>query len=145
MSQSTARAEAIAHELIAWFRSRSPDASSVDAAVQVTAALHSQVGVMVGEHGFRLLVARAVTRAARQYPPVAEVRAVGDNDRFLTGLDAAVQASGEQEAAAAAHAIIAELVGLLMRFFGDEIALRLIRQSVPDATLGSTLHSEDAP
>jgi hypothetical protein len=54
------------------------------------------------------------------------------------------EAAGEvppEEAQAAAQALLADLIGLLARFLGADMAIRMVRQSFPEITRGGNTGS----
>lgn len=103
---------------------------------RVLSALARRIDPLIGSRGFQMLLQRALKQAQRAHPSLAPVRSERTADPYLTGLDEVAQIASPEEATAAAEAIVAELVGLLARFVGADMAIRLVRQSFPNVFLG---------
>lgn len=146
MNQPSPAHEAVADELISAVRAAAPDTSCTDASERVLALLSHQVGLMVGREGFRMLVSRSVVRACSRHPLLMVVPSISPgrlDGPFLSGLDDAAGGAGADQVHQAARAVIAELLGLLARFLGEDIAMRMVGQSFPDASPFRYPDSED--
>jgi hypothetical protein len=80
-----------------------------------------------GLYGTRALVTRALATAQKKYPSLARV-GVSDN-HCLEGVTASAQLHGSTAVAEGIVFTIADLVGLLGRLIGDDLAISLLEQS----------------
>jgi hypothetical protein len=92
--------------------------------------LHATLGKLIGTHGFDVVLARALTLAQREEPSLRN--AVVEPGGTLTGMDAA-PADRER----GLIAILSHLVELLMRFIGEDLAGRVVRDTWPNVTFVS--------
>jgi hypothetical protein len=93
--------------------------------------LAKRITPLVGGGGFHLLLQRALKRAAGRHPWLVAIEIDKEAPGRLSGAADAAREVTTEDAAAAAEALLAELIGLLVRFLGADIALRLVRQSFP--------------
>jgi hypothetical protein len=100
---------------------------SVAEAERVLVAIADDLKPLVGLGGYHLLLVRALKRAQLRHPALARVEVRRDAEKMVHGLDAAACAVGAEEFVDAVQALIAELIGLIARFLGADLAIRLIR------------------
>jgi hypothetical protein len=81
--------------------------------------------------GFRSLLSRslALTNDEARWMKAIQVKADGS----LEGLEEAQAQLSETEIAEGEVVLIAQLIGLLVTFIGEELTLRLVQESWPDA------------
>ncbi|MDZ4685853.1 MAG: hypothetical protein SH850_12360 [Planctomycetaceae bacterium] len=101
-------------------------------AVRVCEKLRISLTRFAGADGFAALLRRTLALARADVPALSGIAI--DADCSLAGLEAlaAEEADGGVEAAAA---ITAHLLGLLVTFIGEPLALRLVREAWPDESL----------
>ena len=103
---------------------------------RVDARLRGRLGGLIGSTGYAILVARAVRLARIEVPALECVTVVtGDAgaDGSLPGIREFARACDEPDAAEAGLiAILAQVVGLLITFIGEDLALRLVRDAWPE-------------
>lgn len=89
-------------------------------------ALYDGLGKLIGSNGLDALVARALRMARASEPTLIEVTAAPGGQ--LAGLpsDLLVRERG-------LTLLLAHVFELLMRFIGEDLAIRLIRDAWPDA------------
>ena len=106
----------------------------VHEAVLVSEKLGIPLTKFAGADGFASLLQRALVLASADVPSLKSVK-VGA-DRRLEGLEQLAAATGNgAEAAEAAVAITANLLGLLVTFIGESLTLRLVREAWPEVSL----------
>ena len=123
----------------ALFEGQSPDSgadSQVEAAERVLRRLSDRISPLVGSAGFALLLQRALKRARAEHPWLGAVHVDQETPWGLVGMVDVAREVTPDDAAAAAQALITELIGLVARFLGADMAIRLVRQSFPEVTLG---------
>jgi hypothetical protein len=123
-----------------------PVPSPADAVERILRALATHIHPLMGRAGFHMLLQRALRKAQDAHPGLGMVSAPAEGDPYLPELEDATRDAPPEEAAAAAEAVIAELLGLLTRFIGTDITLELIQQSFPllsDRTVAGTEETHD--
>ena len=100
-------------------------------AFRVCEKLRQPLSRLAGVAGFRSLLSRALALANDEvrWMKAIHVRADGS----LEGLDEAQAQLSETEIADGEIVLIAQLIGLLATFIGEELTLRLVQESWPDA------------
>jgi len=100
-------------------------------AFRVCEKLRQPLSRLAGVAGFRSLLSRALALANDEvrWMKAIHVRADGS----LEGLDEAQAQLSETEIADGEIVLIAQLIGLLATFIGEELTLRLVHESWPDA------------
>lgn len=96
----------------------------------------------MGAAGFRALLARALVLAAADAPWLGSVRVTAGG--ALEGLDGAAAPVSEKAFVRGGVELIAQLLGLLTTFIGDDLTLRLVREVWPGATLGNKFSQNGA-
>jgi hypothetical protein len=115
---------------------RAEPAALAEAAERADARLRERLASLIGQTGYTTLVARAVRLAQAEVPALERVSV----DALATGAEGALhgvrefaRASGDTGAAEAGlSAILAHVIGLLITFIGEDLALRLIRDAWPE-------------
>ena len=105
------------------------------AAFRVCEKLRQPLSRLAGVAGFRSLLSRALalTNDDARWMKAIHVKADGS----LEGLDEAQAQLSETEIAEGEVILIAQLIGLLVIFIGEELTLRLVQESWPDAALNN--------
>lgn len=101
------------------------------AAFRVCEKLRQPLSRLAGVAGFRSLLSRALalTNDEARWMKAIQVKADGS----LEGLEEAQAQLSETEIAEGEVVLIAQLIGLLVTFIGEELTLRLVQESWPDA------------
>jgi hypothetical protein len=106
---------------------------------RVTTKLSTGITSLVSSDGYRALLGRALYLARAEYSVLDGAR-VGTSGFSLEGI---------RETGTANEALVsflAQVIALLARFIGDDLTTKLIRQSWPDAPLGtSARHRKERP
>ena len=107
-----------------------------DGAERAYQKLHQHLVPLLGPEGLNILLARALTLARDSFPILKGVEA--DKDGRLKGLREAAQGRHLDEATTSFAAVLANFLGLLVTFIGEDFALREVREVWPDVALGGT-------
>ena len=94
-------------------------------AVRVIEQFQVRLIKLVGIHGFRSLLSRALTLAKRESPALAGMR-IGENGALEGGTE--IGKSEEDELV-----LVAQLLELLTTFIGESLTLQLVRDAWPAA------------
>jgi hypothetical protein len=117
----------IAHE------TRGNKSSGTPAAFPVVEKLRPKLAALMGDNGFSALLARARARAEVELPSLRGVKV--DADGSLEGL-AELQGQVDPEEIAEGRAVLlAQLLGMLVAFIGEDLTLRLVREVWPKLPL----------
>jgi hypothetical protein len=111
------------------------DSAEVASAIEQTfARLEQPMMAMVGEVGFRAVMARALhlTRAAlpKEALPPSATAVSGSNG----GWSVAVESAGIERARVSAEALLAQVLGLMRSFIGEDLTVRTVRRAWTDLT-----------
>jgi hypothetical protein len=98
-----------------------------DVVQRIVLRLHQELSKLIGPAGFDVLLARALVLAQRAHPSLTGVTT--GSSGTLAGLDHPARGDGGQ--AEAATAIVSEFVELLVTLVGEDLAMRLVRDSLP--------------
>jgi hypothetical protein len=132
MNLATPAIQSLARRLIALEAARTPSHAPGDEVVQVCEKLRTPLAKLAGAAGFRSLLARAKVLATAQIPWLDSVQVGVDGS--LEGFDAARRQQGAAASDEAGAVVVAQLLGLLVTFIGEPLALRLVRDAWPDAS-----------
>ena len=134
----TATLQELARRLIAPQTSTeaAADPPSV-AATRICEQLYRDLSRWIGTDGCHALFARALTRTQSGHAALRDVRLGGATDSCLEGVAESVQVHGASAVAAGLEAMLVALLELLGRLIGEDMATRLIEQSVARDTRGA--------
>jgi hypothetical protein len=107
-----------------------PDAVAAGAE-QVCGLVSSNLSRWFGIDGTNALFARALVQAQADHPALANVRYSHQSAACLERLAESARIHGANAAADGVAAILTALIELLSRLIGQDIAMRLVEQSVP--------------
>jgi hypothetical protein len=129
-------------ELARWLLAREMDdplqpTDLAAAAEAVFGKLSRRVARLVTFVACQALLARALHLARREFPFLEDVRPGPSPDVCLEGLAERVRGVEHAHASEGLAAVLANVLGLLATFIGEEITLRLVRDAWPDAQLGA--------
>jgi hypothetical protein len=117
-------------------KSKRTDSSTIaGAAVRSWEVVRSRLAPIIGEDGFRVLLARSLHRARKEHPWLARDAAQGDI--AFAALKASLEAETPERAASGSRALATQFDELLYALIGEELATRLIGST-------STMDREDA-
>lgn len=125
-------AEELARRLLARDAPAEAAPDAVAAATErVCGRLSANLSRWFGIDGTNALFARALVRAQADHPALANVRYSRQSAVCLEGLAENARIHGADAAAHGVAAILTALIELLGRLIGQDIAMRLVEQSVP--------------
>ena len=116
--------------------------------MRVIEELRLRLSRLAGVDSFRSLLSRALTVAKAEVPSLNMVRVAADGSlKGLEGLDGIEQSQEEAvPTGQAGLSLVAHVLELLVTFIGAPLALRLVRDKWPDASMdGADLRAEEKP
>ena len=124
--------------LAQWLLNHEADAGNpsdvkVRAAFRTCEKLGHHLSKLAGVAGFWSLLSRALTLAKREAPWLAAVELKADGSLEGTGRIETQQDRDDAERGGVV--LVAQLLGLLATFIGQNLAMRLVREVWPDAPL----------
>jgi hypothetical protein len=136
MSRSLPEVRSLASALLNGMVASPGVGTQSQAAERVLQGLSERISPLVGSGGFHLLLQRALRRTCAEHPWLDALQIDPGTPWKLPGMAEAARDVPPEEAEAAAQALLAELIGLLARFLGADMAVRMVRQSFPEITRG---------
>ena len=130
MNRATPKMRDFAERLIAY-ESRGKKTSGVEdhVAFAVCEKLRPHLATLMGTVGFRTLLSRALTLATEHVPWLSAVQVKADGT--LEGLEELRPQLAPEEIAEGRVALLAQLLGLLVAFIGENLTVRLVREVWP--------------
>jgi hypothetical protein len=124
--------EALARRLLAFESSRgSPSDAQSDRAAQVCERLRGPISKFAGLASYRSILSRALALAKAEVPALGVLRVAGDGS--MEGLDELTVQPAANPAKQGGAVLVAQLLGLLVTFIGEPLALALVRDAWPEA------------
>lgn len=125
-----------ANRLIAYETSRNKTVGTIPRAdYLVSEMLRPSLATLMGNEGFRALLARALVMAKSEVPWLREVRVAADGS--LEGLEEHHSQLDPDEFFEGKIVLLAQLLGLLVAFIGEDLTLRLVRDVWPKVPLNN--------
>ncbi len=113
----------------------SPDPAASAAAVETACRrLKDHLVDLLGSGGVSALLRRALHLAQREQPLLGGVAVSGESAACFTGLTESLAASTDEEATAAAAAVLTHMLDLLVVLLGEDLGMKPIRKLWPQAT-----------
>jgi hypothetical protein len=135
MRQATPAVQQLARRLLTYEAGASPGMEGpAVAAEQACETLRLHLSKLVGQAGFHALMLRALTLTKAEFSWLEGVQA--DTEGSLKGLQEAAGRRDAAEATEGSAAVLAHLLGLLVRLIGEALTLRLVRDAWPELPLG---------
>ena len=103
------------------------------AAFHVCEKLRPHLATLMGNAGFRALLSRALALASAEVPWLRAVHVKADGS--LEGLEELHAQLDPEEFAEGRVVLLAQLLGLLVAFIGEDLTLRLVREVWPKLPL----------
>jgi hypothetical protein len=122
-------------------RSRSP-AAPIEAMEKSCERLHARLDPLIGAGGFRALLARALHLAQKEYPWLDAVRIEEHPACGLKGLREAVKGQQASSVSEAFALVLANVIWLLIKFIGEDIAFGLVQEVWPEAETAEAVSAE---
>ncbi len=106
--------------------------ASADAALATSDRLFRELSRWVGSAGCHALFARALADARNSHPLLMGMRLLNHDQPHFEGAGEIIEAFGAAATAEAVETVLVTLVELLGRLIGDDMAAKLILQSLPE-------------
>jgi hypothetical protein len=110
----------------------------LDAAERACQKLGRRLARLVTVVGYQSLLARALHLAEGEFPFLEGVRPGVTEDACFDGLRAKTEGINAVMLRTALMTVLAQVIGLVTTFIGDDLTLRLVRDVWPDAPFGGT-------
>jgi hypothetical protein len=135
MSRATPKMRDFAERLIAYETRESRSAETrTSATFLVVEKLRPQLATLMGSVGFRALLSRALALTNAEVPWLRAVRVKADGS--FEGLDELGAQIDPDKIFEGRIVLLAQLLGLLVAFIGEDLTLRLVREVWPKLSLG---------
>ena len=136
MSRATPKMRDFAERLIGHeTRKNKSSETKTPAACRVAEKLRPHLATLMGNVGFRALLSRALALANAEVPWLRAVHVRADGS--LEGLDELGAQVDPDEIFEGCVALLAQLLGLLVAFIGEDLTLRLVREVWPKLSLNN--------
>jgi hypothetical protein len=110
-------------------RANTPSETNTPPAFQVCEKLRTHLGTFMGAAGFRELLSCALPRAQAEIPWLGALHVKADGS--LEGLEELNTKHNPDELIEGGVVLVAQLLGLLVAFIGETLALRFVREVWP--------------
>jgi hypothetical protein len=108
-------------------------AAQAPASFMVCEKLRPQLSTLMGNAGFRALLSRALSLANAEVPSLGGIRVKPDGS--LEGVGEIAAKIGPEEIAQSGVVLVAQLLGLLVAFIGENLTMHLVREVWPKLPL----------
>ena len=129
---ATSEMRKLAGRLIAH-QARHSAACPLPAALQVCERLRSHLVALMGTLGFRALLSRALALAAAEIPSLGTRQIEADGS--FKDWEEQQEATDKDHAAEGGALLVAQLLGLLAAFIGEDLTLRQVREIWPEMAI----------
>jgi hypothetical protein len=134
MTRVTPQMQDVAVRLVAYETKESKSSESGrPAAFLACERLRPHLATLMGQGGFRAVLARALAVASTEEPRLAAVQVKADGS--LDGWDKLEVQVNPKELTESGILLVAQLLGLLVAFIGDNLTLRMVRDVWPKVSL----------
>src|SRR5476651_853197 len=143
MSRATPKMRDFAERLIAYeTRGNKSSETKAPAAFLVSEKLRPHLASLMGKVGFRELLSRALALANAEVPWLRAVHVKADGS--FEGLDELGAQVGPDEIFEGRVVLLAQLLGLLTAFIGEDLTLRLVREVWPKLDIAAAEFGKEA-
>jgi hypothetical protein len=120
-------------------RRAEPGAADGEARAAASACndLYRGLSRWVGPDGCHALFARALAEARTEHPALMQIQLRARSEPYLDGVAETIMAHGEAATGAGLESMLVRLIALLGRLIGDEMATKLIEQSLAASERGA--------
>jgi hypothetical protein len=133
MSRASSQVRSVAAQLIAHETNGNSPNSDLPPAFHVCEKLRPHLATLMGKAGFRAVLSRALTVVRTEVPWLAALQVNADG--ALEGWDKPEAQVASKKLAESGVLLVAELLGLLTAFIGDNLTLRLLGDVWPKLPL----------
>jgi hypothetical protein len=137
VSSEQSSAQQIARRLIDSRRTEPGEAHSEARAAAACDALYRGLSRWVGSDGSHALFSRALAEARTDHPSLMQIELRVRSEPYVDGVTETIMAHGEAATRAGLESMLVRLIALLGRLIGDEMAMRLIEQSLAASERGA--------
>jgi hypothetical protein len=132
-------ARALAHRLIEKGRSgQLAGETAARAAADACGHLYRELARWVGSDGCHALFSRALALAQKEHAPLDEIQLRARTVPYVEGVEETIRAHGDAETAEALESMLVRVVELLGRLIGDDMAAKLLENSLIVPERGSS-------
>jgi hypothetical protein len=143
MAHSSPQLVELARRIVEQEAGGSPDPAASAAAVEAACrGLRDHLVDLLGPGGVSAWFRRGLHLAQRERPLLAGVSVSGDAAACFTGLAESLSASTDEEATAAAAAVLTHMLDVLVMLLGEELGMKPIRKNWPQAMHAGELENE---
>lgn len=103
------------------------------AAVDACNQLYQDLSRWVGRDGCHGLFARALAEARTDHQLLEEIQLHPRSEPYVEGVTETIDSYGAAQTAEAIESMLTRLIELLGRLIGDDIAMKLIEESLPES------------
>ena len=136
MSRATPKMRDFAERLIAYeTRGNKSSETKPPAVFPVGEKLRPQLATLMGNIGFRALLSRTLALSNTEFPWLRAVHVKAEGS--LEGLDELDAQVDPDEIFEGCLVLLAQMLGLLVTFIGEDLTLRLVREVWPKLSLTS--------
>jgi hypothetical protein len=133
MSPQTPAVQELTRRLVAREATQRDAPDVAAAAVQAACErAYQTLSRWLGANGSYALFTRALAQAQGEHPLLRDIRLRVQSESGLEGVTESIQVHGVAAVAAGLESLLVALIELLGRLVGDDMAARLIEQSVPN-------------
>jgi len=134
MSRATPKMRAFAERLIAdEERGNKSPGIKAPGALQIFEKLRPHLATLMGTTGFRGLISRALMLAAGEAPWLCRLQVRGDG--MVVGFDGTDWWADAEKMTEGNVVLVAQLLGLLVAFIGEQLALQMVREVWPKLSI----------
>jgi hypothetical protein len=137
VSSEQSSAHQIARRLIDSRGFEPGEAHSEARAAAACDALYRGLSRWVGSDGSHALFSRALAEARTKHPSLMQIELRVRSEPYVDGVTETIMAHGEAATRAGLESMLVRLIALLGRLIGDEMAMRLIEQSLAASERGA--------
>lgn len=130
-------ARQFALRLLSRTQDSAPAESAGDAARVACDNLYWELSRWVGFDGCHALFTRALATARIEHPPLGSIVLRVRSDPYIDGIPESIAAHGDKQVAAALEVMLMNVVDLLGRIIGEDMAAKLIEQSIAPTSTGA--------
>ena len=108
------------------------------AASDACADLYYELSRWLGPEGCHALFNRALIQAGTHHQALEQIQLRAQSDRYVEGIAEAIMAHGDAATSSALESLLTNLVVLLGRLIGEDMAMRLIEPSLRPGDSGTS-------
>jgi hypothetical protein len=143
MRQATPQLRDLARRLLALEAKKARTSAALAEVMEKSCGrLHARLDPLIGDGGYRALLARALHLAVKEFPWLDVIRVKEHPACDLVGLREAVKGQKASAANEAFALVLANIIWLLVTFIGEDIAFGLVEEVWPEAETAAAVSAE---